>query len=178
MFQLDFHNLVVATTASDGTPLIQNAGGERLRGIEGDVSYLPVPDLSLHLTASSHEARFTNYIASEGGTNVDASGRLVPLSPRLLLSTGFIYSPAKGFTAHGVLNYAGRRFLDIANTALVGGYATVDASLGYQFSRYALVLSGTNLSDARPPVTASEFGDASFYRLPGRQIFLDAGIGF
>jgi len=177
-FQLDFQNLVVATTAADGTPLRQNAGGERLRGVEADLVYTPRSDLSLHLTASDHEARFTNYIATEGGSNVNAGGKLLPLSPRTLVSTGLIYTPAQGITAHAVLNYGGRRYLNIANTAPVPAYATVDASLGYQFRRYVLILSGTNLSDQRPPVTASEFGDASFYRLPGRQLFLDASISF
>ncbi len=178
LFQLDFKNLVVATTATNGLPLMQNAGGERLRGIEGDLAYRPLDDLILHMTASDHEARFTNYIATEGGANVNAGGKLLPLSPRTLLSAGFIYTPAQGFTANATVNYIGRRYLDIANTAPAGAYATLDASLGYQFGHYALTLSGTNLSDERPAVTASEFGDQSFYRLPGREAFVDVSRSF
>jgi outer membrane receptor protein involved in Fe transport len=178
VFQLDFRNLVVATTAADGSPLMQNAGGERLRGIEGDLAYSPVDDLTLHVTASDHLARFTNYIASEGGVNVDAAGKMLPLSPRVLLGAGAIYTPARGITGSVVVNYVGRRYLDIANTAPVAGYATVDASVGYQFGRYAVTLSGTNLGDERPPVTASEFGDESFYRLVGRQVWMDVSTRF
>ena len=178
VFQEDFRNLVVATTDAQGNPILQNAGGQRLRGIEADMVFRPMNDLALHLTGALHDARFTQYIATEGGANVNAAGKQLPLAPLVQLSGGVVYSPQDGPTFTAVANYIGRRYLDIANTAPVGAYVTIDASVGYRFERYLVTLSGTNLSDQRPPVTASEFGDSSFYLLPGRAVFLDIRVDF
>jgi len=38
--------------------------------------------------------------------------------------------------------------------------------------RYGLTLSGTNLTNRRPPVSASEFGSQSFYLLPARTLWI------
>ena len=65
------------------------------------------------------------------------------------------------------MNYVGRRYLDLANDAPISGYTPWRRAPGYRFSRYELLVTGNNLSDARPPVTQSEFGDSSYYLLPG-----------
>ena len=69
----------------------------------------------------------------------------------------------------------GRRFLDEENTAPVGGYAALAATLGYHFGRYSITLEGTNLTNQRPPVTASEFGSESFYLLNARMVWVRLG---
>lgn len=66
----------------------------------------------------------------------------------------------------------GRRYLDEENIAPVGGFTTVAATLGYRWDRYGVSFEGTNLTDRRPPVTASEFGSQSVYLLNGRQAWL------
>jgi outer membrane receptor protein involved in Fe transport len=71
-----------------------------------------------------------------------------------------------------VVTYVGRRFLDEQNVAPVGGYTRLDATLGYAFGHYQLSLEGTNLTDQRPPVSASEFGSESFYLLNARSLWV------
>ena len=176
LFQLDFKNLVVATTDEEGEAIFENAGGERLRGVEAEARFQVLPDLLLACALSYHDAKFTHYIADEGGTNIDASGNQLTLSARVLGSLGVIYQPASGLLGSVTANYVGRRFLDIANTATASPYATFDARLGYRWGRYELSAVGENLSDTRPPVTASEFGDQSYYRLPGRRVLVDLTI--
>lgn len=178
LFQLDFKNLVVATTDVDGNPIFENAGGERLRGAEAEARFELAPDLLVASSFTYHDARFTYYIADEGGANIDASGNQLTLSPHVLASAGIIYKPAKGLFGSATVNYVGKRYLDIANTARAGAYATADARLGWRFRRYELSAVGENLTNARPPVTASEFGDQSYYRLPGRRLFLDLTADF
>jgi outer membrane receptor protein involved in Fe transport len=73
------------------------------------------------------------------------------------------------------VNYVGRRYLDEENTAPVGGYATLAATVGYRLDRYSIALEGTNLTDERPPVTSSEFGSESFYLLNARTVWLRFG---
>jgi iron complex outermembrane receptor protein len=171
-FYVDFKNLVVATTDPDGNPILQNAGGQHLRGVEAELRYQLHGALTLSLNGSYHDSRFTHYVASEGGANLDVSGNQLPLAPHLLFSGGLLYAPASGFFGSTIVSYVGRRYLDLANTAPIGGYTTLAANAGYRFDRYELLVSGTNLTDQRPPVTESEFGDSSYYLLPGRSVLV------
>ena len=173
LFQLDFSNLVVATTDADGNPIFENAGGERLKGIEVEARWQLMPDLLVATSFSYHDAKFTHYVAAEGGANINVSGNQLTLSPHVLGSVGIIYKTTKGLFGTATVNYVGKRFLDLANTAQAGAYVTADARLGYRWRRYELSAVGENLSDVRPPVTASEFGDQSYYRLPGRRVLID-----
>ena len=168
LFWLDFDNLVVATSAGS----LANAAGERLKGIEADIRYQLRPDFSVAANGSYHDARFTQYLFFDGNANVDVAGRQLTLSPHVLTSLGLLYTPDRGLSANIVARYVGRRFLDEENTAPVGGYTTVDANVGYRIGRTQVTLEGTNLTDQRPPVSASEFGSQSFYLLTSRMTWI------
>ena len=171
-FRVDFKNLVVATTDASGNPILENAGGQTLQGFEVALGVHPLPALTLSFNGSYHDSRFTQYVATEGGSNINVAGNELPLSPRWLGSVGVLYQPESGFTGSVIGNFVGRRYLDLANSAPVGGYVTVAASAGYRFGRYEVLVDGTNLTDERPPVTESEFGDSSYYRLVGRTVLV------
>jgi outer membrane receptor protein involved in Fe transport len=114
----------------------------------------------------------------EGASSIDVAGRQLPLSPYVLASMGLLYTPREGFASSVVVRYVGRRFLDVENIAPVGGYALFDATLGYGFNRYRIALEGTNLTNQRAPVSASEFGSQSFHLLPPRSIWLRLGYNW
>lgn len=173
LFQLDFHNLVVATPSG----ALANAAGERLRGVEVESHWRLTPDLSVAANLAYHEASFTRYLFTDPdtGVGVDVAGKELPLSPRVLASAGILYTPPRGLNATLVANYIGRRYLDEENTAPVGAYATLAATVGYNFGRYSLALEGENLTNQRPPVTPSEFGSQSFYLLTPRTLWLHLG---
>jgi outer membrane receptor protein involved in Fe transport len=174
LFLMNFNNLVVATSAG----ALANAAGERLKGIEVETRYQFANDLALAANASYHEARFTQYLFFDGDSSVNVAGRELPLSPHVLASVGLIYTPQTGFDSTIVAKYVGRRFLDEENTAAVGGYAAFDANVGYRFEKYSITLEGTNLTNQRPPVSASEFGSESFYLLPARMLWLRVGYNW
>ena len=169
-FRLDFTNLVVATESG----FLTNAAGERLDGFELESRYSVASDLTVAANYAYHDARFTQYQFFDGdsGSYVNVAGNELPLSPKHLASAGVLYQPAQGLNSTLVLTYVGRRFLDEENIAPVGGYARLDATLGYRFGHYELALEGTNLSNQRPPVSASEFGSESFYLLNARMLWL------
>ena len=105
------------------------------------------------------------------------------MSPRHLGGVGLIYTATTGLSGSVVADYVGSRQLNKSNTVEAGGYATVDASLGYRFGKYRVQLSGYNLTDRRDPVAESELseavtvtGTAGYYRLPGR--YLEISVGF
>ena len=170
-FQLNFTNLVVSTPSG----ALANAGGERLRGAELELHYNPSEILGLIATAAYHSATYTQYSFSDDVSTVNVAGRQLPLSPHLLASAGVIYTPVQGLSASLVEQYVGRRFLDEENTAPAGGFTTLHAQIGYTWGSYELTLDGTNLTNRRPPVTASEFGSESFYLLPARMLWVKMG---
>jgi len=174
-FLLDFSNLVVASTDSSGEPVLQNAGGERLKGAEFEARLALADDLQLAGNLAYHDARFTHYVFDEGAGPIDVGGNQLTLAPHWLGAAGLIYAHASGFHGSLTADYIGRRFLDEENTALAPSYVTLAATLGYRFGRYDITLSGSNLTDRRPPVTSSEFGDSSYYLLNGRTVFVTLG---
>ncbi len=173
LFQLDFHNLVVATPSG----ALANAAGERLRGVELESRWDVAPDLALAANFAYHNATFTQYlfVDPDTGAGVQVAGNELPLSPQILASGGILYTPPRGVYGTFVVNYVGPRYLDEENTASVGGYATLAATLGYHFGRYLIALEGENLTKGRPPVTSSEFGSESFYLLNARTVWLHLG---
>jgi len=173
LFRLNFRNLVVASSSG----ALVNAGGERLQGLEAELRYAPAPELALALNAALHDARYTQYLFFDpvAGAPVAVDGRQLPLSPRSAAAAGLLYTPRQGLGGTVLGRYVGRRFLDEQNTAAAGGYLTLDATLSVRVAGYELALEGSNLTDRRPPVTASEFGSQSFYLLPGRMLWLRLG---
>jgi len=168
MFLMNFNNLVVRTN----TGALANAAAERLKGVEIEARYQVVPDLALAANASYHDAYFTQYQFFDGNSTVDVAGRQLPLSPHVLAAAGLLYTPSTGLNSTIVAQYVGRRFLDEENIAPVGGYTKLDATLGYAFGHFVVSIEGNNLTNQRPPVSASEFGSQSFYLLNGRTWWL------
>jgi iron complex outermembrane receptor protein len=174
LFLLDFNNLVVATESG----ALANAAGERLKGVEAEGRFAVTPDLAIVASASYHDATYSRYAFFDGLSTVDIAGRQLPLSPHVLAAAGLLFQPPRGLGATAVARYVGRRYLDEENTAPVGGYMTVDASLAYAWDRYRIAIAGTNLTNQRPPVTSSEFGSQSFYLLPARMGWLRVGYSW
>ena len=175
-FRMDDRNLEVSTTNINGLPIIENAGSERLTGVEAEAQYHAARDLDLYLSGSWHDAYFTKYVATEGGANIDVGGKSLTLSPHWLFGGGVVYAPQQGLGGSIVVNYVGKRYLDIENKAQASAYTTVDAGLSYKTGKYRFTLTGSNLTDRRDPASASEFGDGSFYRVSGRKVMIGMQI--
>ena len=167
-FVENFKNLVVHSSSG----FLVNAGGSQLKGAEFEARFQLAPDLALAGSLARHDAQYTQFqfFDPNTGNNVDVAGKALPLSPHLLASAGILYTPKTGFYTTLVGNFVGRRFLDEENTAPVGGYATLATTVGYRHDAWDVRLEGTNLTNRRPPVTASEFGSQSFYLLSGRSV--------
>jgi iron complex outermembrane receptor protein len=171
VFRLDFNNLVVPTDSG----FLTNAAASQLRGGELEAHFEIAGDLLVAANYAYHDAHFKQYLFFDGdvGAYVDVAGKQLPLSPRHLASAGIVYTPRQGLNSTLVLTYVGRRFLDEENVAQVGGYTRLDATIGYAMGHYCqLSLEGANLTNRRPPVSASEFGSESFYLLSARSLWV------
>lgn len=168
LFQMDFRNLVIATTV-DGSPVLQNAGKERFQGAEAEVEYEWAPELRAEFGYSYHDARFRDFIKEfDPGVPTQLAGKRLEMTPFNLASAGLLFAPKGGFNANASINYVGDRWLNMRNTAPAKSYTTWSAGLGYRMTRGELRLDGHNLTNVRPPVAESELGDAQYYLLPAR----------
>jgi len=169
-FLEDFSNLVVPNPITGD---LENAAKERLEGIDVETRYLLAGDFALAGSFAFHDARYTRFTTvDDNGNPVNVDGRELVLSPRILAAAGLLYTPPQGVQATVTANYIGHRWLNEENTAPADSYVTLDATLGYRLGRYELTLEGTNLTNQRPPVSASEFGSQSFYLLPAQTVWL------
>ena len=170
-FLQNFQNVVEALP----TGLLANVAPEQLKGVELESRYNFTSDLALAANIAWHDDRFGQYFFFNGVNSVNVDGRELTLSPHILASGGLLYTPPQGFSGTLVVNYVGRRYLDEENLAPVSGYTALAATLGYRLGPYLVSLEGTNLTNVRPPVSASEFGSRSFYLLNARILWLRLG---
>ena len=180
IFDMDFRNGL--TYADDGTGnfVRANGGATRFRGFEIESRYALTPALQLYAHFAQHDARFVTFTRDNGA---DAAGNRFEMSPRQQAGFGLVYAPAAGFNGSVVAGYTGSRFLNKSNSVAVGGYTSVDATLGYRAGKYDWRLNGYNLGDRRDAVAESDLqeavsvtGTAGYYRLPGRALVLSLSL--
>ena len=174
VFQMDFKN---GLTFNGG--LRANGGETRFRGGEIEGTYAVLQDLKVAAHAAYHDARFIRFTLDNG---VPVDGNQFEMSPYCMGGAGLMFTPATGFNAALVADYVGPRKLNKSNSVTTGGYAAVDASLGWRFERVALALNGYNLTNKHVPVAESELqehtvtGTAGYYRLPATSVVLTASM--
>ena len=171
-FLMDFSNLVVASSSSNGLPHLINAGHERFSGAEIEADWALATNLRWESGYSYHDARFRDFVQDFDGTPTQLAGRRLEMSPFHLVTSTLAYRPAAGFHANAGVQYTGSRYLNKRNTAPTGGYADWSAGLGYRTGRGDFRIDGRNLTDRRPPVSESELGESQYYRLPARSLEL------
>jgi outer membrane receptor protein involved in Fe transport len=178
-FDTKFSNLVIRENI-DGLPALANAGRERFRGIEAEVRWSPIADLTLFGSYAHHLAKFTDYARLRpNGSIQQLAGNRLELSPKDLGSAIITYAPAVGPQASATMRYVGSRFLNKGNSVTAKAYAAFDARLGWKFAGgWGAYIDGENLTDRRDAVTESEIGDAQFDRLPGRRVTGTISYGF
>lgn len=173
-FHMDFRNLVIRENVG-GRPALANAGRERLRGGELELSWRWTASLQLRGSGAYHDSRFVDYARLRNdGSLQQLEGRALELSPQVQGALALLLAPAQGVIASLVAQYSGRRYLNKANTAVAPGYASLDAGLGYRWPHFELRVDGSNLANRHDAVAESEIGDAQFYRLSGRRLMATA----
>ena len=172
-FTLDFEHLVVHSIDANGAPILANAGTEHFHGLDAEARWHPSEAWSVGARIAHHQSHFGPTVEAEGGDLANLAGHSLELSPRLLAGLDLRYAPTESFGFTVGANHVGSRFLDRANTIETPSYTTIDATLSVPVLRGSVQLVGRNLTDRRDPVTASEFGEASYYRLNARTFALE-----
>lgn len=168
-FRMDFENLVTSTVVNS-LPALINAGTTRFQGFEIASDLRLEHSVYLRGSYSQHDGKFVNFVQAFDGTPTQLAGKRFEMSARKLASAGVVLAPEEGFIANASVNYTGDRYLNKRNTALVPGFSTIDAGIGFRTNRAEYRVDARNLGDRRDAVSESEFGDAQYYRMTPRSI--------
>jgi iron complex outermembrane recepter protein len=174
-YQMDFDNLVVPQNVN-GRPGLTNAGKLNLDGYEVEGQWHALDYVGVYGAWAYHKAVFGDYQRLFGTTLTQLRGKNQEMTPRNTRALGVVLGADTGVQASIVYSYVGERFLNKRNTAPVGDYETLDASVGWRFGDWTVRVTGSNLADKRPPTAESELGDAQYYLLPARHV--EAGLEF
>jgi len=136
------------TTVDPDNPLNSiQAGEERARGVETDLTWEPTPAISVLVNYAYTNAKVTE------DTTIPVGDRLIKVphnSGRLALRYRFLTGPAAGLGIGAGMTMNGQREITLPNTVATPGYAVFDAQASYDFAkRYTLTLAAVNLSNRR-----------------------------
>ncbi|WP_174293157.1 TonB-dependent receptor [Sphingomonas bacterium] len=141
------HNLVAQRTP---TSPVEQVGQQSSKGIEASVTLDLAAGFGIDANATILDARYDNFVS--GGTNY--TGHTPPNVPESAGNLWLRWSGIDRLQARLGLRYVGRSFSDDANQYRVPGYAVVDGSVSYAFTRQlALDVRLSNLLDKDYAVT-------------------------
>ena len=120
LYKLDGENEIVSTRLADGSYQNQNAGKTSHKGIEVNIKYAPVEDISIRLAGSFAEHKYLDYI--EQGK--DYSGHKMAQAPPFIYNGEITYKPHyfKGFRIAVEMQGMNKYFTDPQNTATYNGF--------------------------------------------------------
>ena len=173
MFQMDFHNLVVANLGPGGAVQLINAGHERFKGYELGVSLSPAsaPGLTLRWGYAHHDARFVEFTFVTPDSQLrDVGGKRLELVPTDLWNASASYRAPCGAGLWGAVREQGERPLTRRNTFFTPSFTEWDAGASYERGPVRVAVAGRNLGDDRHPVGESEIGDSQFYISAPRRV--------
>jgi iron complex outermembrane receptor protein len=140
---------------------VLNAGGARAYGLEAELIYKPVPELTLNATAALTKAEFTdfNYFGRPSrfypNAEQDLSGNQIPRTPDSKVTIGAAYDFVIGgfgtLTPQANATISSSYYNTDYNTPIdkQDAYTLVDASLRWtsESGKFSLEAFGTNLTD-------------------------------
>jgi len=171
VFYIDWSNIQLITVIAN-TGVDINGGSARSQGVEWNVQWLPVDNLTLSWTGAYTDAQLTaDTPALVGGKN----GNPLPWAPKWTSTIDADYRFAgtgdwKPYVG-GSLRYVGRRYSDFqagASQLPLNSYVGLDARIGLDWQQWELEFYGKNLGNAKGVTQFSASGtSAASITVPG-----------
>ncbi|HZP77586.1 MAG TPA: TonB-dependent siderophore receptor [Pseudolabrys sp.] len=141
-FTIARENVVTALPGSPG--VATQVGAERSKGIDIDLTWQPLPGLSI-LASYAH---INAYVVND---DVYLPGKIVDRVPRdsgrLWANYKFQNGLLRDISIGGGFYAASSQAVSLDNTYFTPGYVTFDAKIGYETKQWALALVGKNLTN-------------------------------
>lgn len=174
LFMLDWKNIQMQTTNSDGFVIITNAAKARSNGFEAALAWRPVNDFSLNASLAVTDAKLRASFVSAAGRAVD-SGTELPGVAKLQSTLDATWHFAGPFQSSGslsgVLQYVGKRNAQIDADLVLPAYATADLRLAFGWTNWEATAFVQNVADKRGQSSAQV--NYSTYQNPGQVNFTE-----
>ena len=168
VFTLDWKNIQMSTTNTDGFVIITNAAKATSSGFEATLGWRPAQDFSLNGSLALTDARLRASFDSANGRTVD-SGTMLPGVAKVQSTLDATYRFAGPFQTSAafttVLQYVGKRNAQIDADLVLPSYVTADLRLAFGWSTWELTGFVQNLADRRGQSSAQV--NYSTYQNPG-----------
>ena len=133
-----------------------NAGSAVSKGVEWNLSWVPLPGLKLNATGSYQDARLTQDAFGLGGANGDYLPYVPNVSSAVNVDYGWALTDRFRAYVSGTWSYVGERYTGfspattpIVSHVLLPGYNTGALRTGVEDDRYSFELYINNISDSR-----------------------------
>jgi outer membrane receptor for monomeric catechols len=158
--------------------IVLNAEEVTSRGVELDLAWAPVEQVTIRGSFGYVDAEFDSYL-DPFTPGVSYNGNQVPFVPEYTGSFGIRYDFTSGFYAQTSVRVAGSSHYDAANSSTFtqDPYLIWDAEIGYATERFSVALFGRNLLDEpyysfiNPQIYAGSAGDPQIFGLRLRTLF-------
>lgn len=155
-----------------------NADEVTSRGVELDVAWAPVEQVTVRGSFGYVDAEFDSY-QDPFTAGVSYDGNKVPFVPEYTGSLGVRYDFESGFYAQTSARVSGATEFDAANTSMFSqdAYIVWDAEIGYATDRFSVALFGRNLLDEEyytfinPQIFAGSPGNPQIFGVRARVTF-------
>lgn len=175
IYALHGKNEIVSTRLANGSYQNENAGVTSHEGIELNIKYAIIKDLSVRVGGTVASHRYVDYILK----GKDFSGNEMAQSPSYILNGEVTYKPhyLKGFRIAVENQGMGSYFTDPQNTSKYHGFAVINVRAGYKWKHFETWINGINLTDKNYAVTVEKNAYGTSYR-PGQLRTINIGIGY
>jgi iron complex outermembrane receptor protein len=130
-FHYNFRNRQQATSTYIGDALVYttiNAGRQTSYGVDGEIDWRPMEGLSFYASGEWLHARLDDNLPVDGDY-LPTRGKVAVQSPAVQFGLGGTYDDKRLFGSVA-LKYVGKQYATFMNDERIGGYATLDLSLG------------------------------------------------
>lgn len=146
LYRLIGTNEIISVKQPDNTSVNENAGSTKHIGIEYGITYKPVKDLSIRISATNAKHTFIDNIVK----GVNYNGKEMSGAPRFTGNAEVIYKPSyvKGLRVSAELQHQGNYFMDDLDLYKYKGFDVLNVRAGYQvkgFEIWVNALNATNL---------------------------------
>ena len=143
-FDLSRRNVV---TQLPGSPVLAvQIGEQRSQGFEADLTWQPIPGLSMLASYAHINAWIVQDQLFAAGNKLD---RVPADSGRVWVNYKFQNGPLRNVSVGAGLYAASAQAISLDNQYFTPAFATIDGKIAYEMDRWSLALIGKNLTNAR-----------------------------
>lgn len=146
LYKLIGTNEIISVKQPDNSYVNQNAGSTKHVGIEYGITYKPITDISIRISATNAKHTFIENVVK----GVSYNGKEMSGAPRMTSNAEITYKPSfvKGLRLAAEWQHQGKYFMDDLDNYTYKGFDVINFRAGYQLKGFELwvnMLNATNL---------------------------------